>query len=106
MRVEIPEDSLTRNPGQMEIMVWDEMPNVPYWILIDLNAEAHPFWTLPAGHYFERSSAQFGPPKRLHQIALDYTAGMIERDAAEAQMLRELIEWSGATTGSTDESPR
>ncbi len=65
MTIEIPEDSLERNPGEMQVLVWDPLPNVPYWLLIELDPGAHPFWTLPPGHSFERTTGEMGFPGRL-----------------------------------------
>ncbi len=104
MRVEIPDDSLERNPGEMEVLIWDPLPNVPYWLLIDFNSAAHPFWTLPAGHYFEHTTGEMGFPRRLQEIASRYAAGAIDRAAAEFRIAETLDGWSRATTWVLSES--
>jgi hypothetical protein len=54
-------------------------------------------WTLPSGHYLERTEGRFGCPREMAATGRRYLAGQIDRSAAEAEFADALVGWSRAT---------
>jgi hypothetical protein len=94
MHVEIEQ----RQPGAIQIFAYDRLPNVPQWILVQLDPGANPFWTLPPDHYFEHTAGEYGFPGELQSIARRFVAGEIDQSTAEAAFTGVLEGWSRATT--------
>lgn len=97
MRVHIAEDRDARPTGSIRLQVWDPMPNVPYWMQIDLESHSQPFWTLPSGHAFECTPGERGFEGHLHMIARRYAAGETDRATAELYFAETLARWSRGT---------
>jgi hypothetical protein len=86
-----------RKPSTLQLFIYDRMPNVPEWIEIELAPGDHPFWTMPAHHYFESTEGEFGFPGELQTIARRFDAGEISQEEAERALNDVLIGWSRAT---------
>jgi hypothetical protein len=94
MRVEI---LVSKENSTVELTIHQPLPRVPSWIRMQTHGDRPQFWTLPAGHFFERSEGRYGPTRDLATTARSYLAGDIDRSAAEARIGAALEGWSRLT---------
>jgi hypothetical protein len=91
MRIEITK--IDRTGGTVECTVHAPTPHAPTWMQLTPRTNGGRFWTLPAGHPFERSEGQFGPPSRIITVARQLLAGTIESSTAAARIAFSLADW-------------
>lgn len=94
MRVEI---LVSQDPRTVEMTVHQPLPRVPTWIMLQTHGDRPHFWTLPPGHYLERTEGRFGCPREMVATGRRYLAGEIDRAAAEAEFADSLAGWSRST---------
>jgi hypothetical protein len=94
VRVEILDSKET---STVEMTIHQPLPRVPAWIRMQTHGERPHFWTLPPGHYLERTEGRFGCPRDMVATGRRYLAGTIDRAAAEAQFADALADWSRTT---------
>lgn len=97
-----------RNTGHIEILASKEdrtvemaihqpLPRVPAWIRMRIHGERPQFWTLPPGHYLERTEGRYGCPRQMVATGHRYLSDQIDQATAEAQFAEALAAWSRAT---------
>ena len=94
MRVEI---LVSPDPRTVEMTVHQPLPRVPTWIMLQTHGDRPHFWTLPPGHFLERTEGRFGCPREMAATGRRYLAGRIDRAAAEAEFADALAGWSRST---------
>jgi hypothetical protein len=94
VRVEILE---SKEASTVEMTIHHPLPRVPAWIRMQTHGDRPHFWTLPPGHYLERTEGRYGCPRDMVATGRRYLAGEIDRAAAEARFADALAGWSRAT---------
>jgi hypothetical protein len=94
VRIEILE---TKEDRTVEMAIHQPLPRVPAWIRMQIHGERSQFWTLPPGHYLERTEGRYGCPRQMVATGHRYLGDEIDQATAEAQFADALAGWSRAT---------
>jgi hypothetical protein len=94
VRVEI---LITNDPSTVEMTIDHPLPRVPTWIMMQTRGDRPHFWTVPPGHYLERTEGRFGCPREMVATSRRFLAGEIDQAAAEAEFAVSLEGWSRST---------
>jgi hypothetical protein len=94
VRVEILESKET---SAVEMTVHQPLPRVPTWIRLQTHGDRPQFWTLPPGHFLERTEGRYGCPREMIATGRRYLAGEIDQATAESQFADSLAGWSRTT---------
>ncbi|MEA2512882.1 MAG: hypothetical protein QOJ59_2369 [Thermomicrobiales bacterium] len=94
MRVQILE---SKESSTLEMTIHQPLPRVPAWIRMQTHGDRPQFWTLPPGHYLERTEGRYGCPREMVATGRRFLAGEIDQAAAEAQLADALAGWSRTT---------
>jgi hypothetical protein len=95
VQVEILE---TKEASAVEMAIHHPLPRVPTWIRMHTYGDRPQFWTLPPGHYLERTESRYGCPREMVATGRRFLAGDIDQATAESQFAASLAGWSRATT--------
>jgi hypothetical protein len=88
----------TGGASTVEMTIHEPLPRVPAWIRLQTYGDRPQFWTLPPGHYLERTEGRYGCPREMATTARRYLAGDIDQAVAETEFAHSLTGWSRATS--------
>lgn len=94
MRVEI---LASKEASTVEMTIHEPLPRVPTWIRLQTHGDRPHFWTLPSGHFLERTEARYGYPRDIVATSRRFLAGEVDQATAETQLCTALTNWSQST---------